>query len=352
MTQAPRTGELGSDKRAGGLIERNDADLRISFLGGPARDIRPSGSCNQLRHSVYRTRTKSEKPETSSKTMDLDIDSLRKWIGKSESQSDQVTPTPIAALSATLDRDDPFPQPGDALPPFWHRLYFLPICRQSELGPDGHPKRGGFLPPVPLPRRMYAGARLQFHHPVHVGDTISQVSRIVDVNYKSGRTGPLVFVLLRHEISDGAGLALSEEQDIVYRDNPTPGAPEGAPHKAPDNAAWTQEIHPDVVMLFRYSALLFVGHRIHYDRRYVTEVEGYPGLVVHGPLIATFLLELLKRNVPGANIAGFSFRAIKPLFDIAPFRVSGRVEEDRKTVKLWATTPEGWLAMDATATLA
>jgi 3-methylfumaryl-CoA hydratase len=156
---------------------------------------------------------------------------------------------------------------------------------------------------------------------------------------------------LRHEISDRAGLALSEEQDIVYRDNSTPGAPEGAPHKAPDNAAWTQEVHPDEVMLFRYSALLFVAHRIHYDRRYATEVEGYPGLVVHGPLIATLLLELLKRNAPGANISGFSFRAVKPLFDIAPFLVSGRLEDCGKTVKLWATNPDGWLAMDATATL-
>jgi 3-methylfumaryl-CoA hydratase len=284
--------------------------------------------------------------------MNLDIDSLRKWIGKCESKSDQVIPAPIAALSATLDRDDPFPQPGDALPPFWHRVYFLPICRRSELGPDGHPKRGVFLPPVPLPRRMFAGARLQFHHTLHVGDTISQVSRIVDINYKSGRTGQLVFVVVRHEISDGAGVALSEEQDIVYRENPTPGAPEGAPQKAPDNAAWTQKVHPDEVMLFRYSALLFVGHRIHYDRRYATEIEGYPGLVVHGPLIATLLLELLKRNVPGAKIIGFAFRAVKPIFDIAPFSVSGRVENSGKTVKLWALTPDGMLAMDATATLA
>jgi len=283
--------------------------------------------------------------------MAFDIDSLRTWIGKTETHSDQVTPTPIAALSATLDRDDPFPRPGDSVPPFWHRLYFLPICRQSEVGPDGHPKRGGFLPPVPLPRRMFAGARVLIHHPLHVGDTITRVSRIVDVTYKSGQTGPLVFVLVRHEISTAAGLAVAEEQDIVYRENPVPGAPVPSPQRAPENAAWTRDVHPDPVLLFRYSALIFVGHRIHYDRRYVTEVEGYPGLVVHGPLIASLLLELLKCNVPEAQIARFSFRAIKPLFDTAPFRVSGRME-DAKTVKLWATSPEGWLAMDATATLA
>jgi len=283
--------------------------------------------------------------------MVFDIDSLRTWIGKSETHSDQVTPTPIAALSATLDRDDPFPLSGDSVPPFWHRLYFLPICKQSEIGLDGHPRRGGFLPPVPLPRRMFAGARVVFHHSLRVGDAITRVSRIVDVSYKSGQTGPLVFVKLRYEISNGGGLAITEDQDIVYRDNPAAGAAVPSPQKAPENATWTQNVHPDPVLLFRYSALIFVGHRIHYDRQYVTEVEGYPGLVVHGPLVASLLLELLKRNISGATVAGFSFRALKPLFDTAGFKVNGRME-DAKTVKLWATSPEGWLAMDATATLA
>jgi len=283
--------------------------------------------------------------------MQIEIDFLKKWIGKTETRIDQVTAAPIAALSGTLDRDDPYPKQGDPLPPFWHKIYFLPICRQSEVGPDGHPKRGGFLPPVPLPRRMFAGARLQFFHPVHVGDTITCVSRIVDVSYKEGRSGPLVFVLVRLEISDSNGLAITEEQDIVYRDEAKPGAPEGTPLKAPDNAAWSETIHPDIVTLFRYSALLFVGHKIHYDRKYATEVEGYPGLVVHGPLIASYLLELLKRNMPGATISGFTFRAIKPLFDIAPFTVSGRLEADGKTAKLWAATSEGLLAMEATATV-
>ena len=284
-------------------------------------------------------------------TTEIDVDSLRAWIGKTEVHTDEVTPTPMAALAATLDRDDPFPRLSDPLPPFWHRLYFLPICRASQTGPDGHPKRGGFLPPVPLPRRMFAGARLQFHHPVRVGDKITQESRIVDVSHKSGRTGSLVFVLVRHEISNEIGVAITEEQDIVYRENPAPGSAPPAPQKAPEHATWTQEIRPDSVMLFRYSALIFVGHKIHYDWKYVTEVEGYPGLVVHGPLIATFLLELLKRNAPGTSIAKFSFRAMSPLFDTAPFHVSGRME-DAKTAKLWASSSEGALAMDASVTLA
>jgi len=290
--------------------------------------------------------------EKECEAMELDIESLRKWIGKTETKTDVITAAPFAALSGTLDRNDPYPKTGDPLPPFWHRIYFLPICRQSELGPDGHPKRGGFLPPVSLPRRMFAGARLQFHHPLHVGDSVTLVSKIADVTHKSGRSGSLVFVLVRHEISNSKGVAISEEQDIVYRDDPTPGAPGATPLKPPSDAMWTAQAHPDIVMLFRYSALLFVGHKIHYDRRYAMEVEGYPGLVVHGPLIATLLLELLKKNVPAAHITGFSFRAIKPLFDIAPFSLSGRLENDGKTAKLWATSPEGWLAMEATANLA
>jgi 3-methylfumaryl-CoA hydratase len=287
-----------------------------------------------------------------SDTMDLNLDYLREWRGKTESRSDQVTATPIAALSATLDRDDPFPQPGDPLPPLWHWLYFLPIPRQSELGPDGHAKRGGFLPPVPLPRRMFAGDRVEFHRPLCVGESISRLSRIVDVNTKQGRSGPLVFVVVRHEISDRDGIAVVEEHDIVYRESPKPHDAAPAPQTPPSGATWTREIRPDDVLLFRYSALTFNGHRIHYDRRYVTQVEGYPGLVVHGPLIATLLLDLLRRNLGDASVASLSFRAIRPLFDITPFHVCGKVASDGSTAQLWATDSEGWLAMDATAALA
>jgi 3-methylfumaryl-CoA hydratase len=284
--------------------------------------------------------------------MTVNIDHLREWLGRTESRADVITPTPVAALSATLDREDPSPQAGDALPPLWHWLYFLPICRQSEVGDDGHPRRGGFLPPVPLPRRMWAGSRLQFHHPLRVGDTVSRVSTIVDVKHKEARSGALVFVLVRHEIRNAGGVALTEEHDIVYRDNPTPGEPVPKPQEAPGNHAWAREIHPETVLLFRFSALTFNGHRIHYDRPYVTEVEGYPGLVVHGPFVATLLLDLLRRNLPDARVASFAFRAVRPLFDIAPFSVCGKVEADGKTVKLWAKDSAGWLTLDATAVLA
>ncbi len=267
---------------------------------------------------------------------------------------DHVTAAPAAALSATLDREDPPPQPGDPLPPLWHWLYFLPLHRQSELAPDGHAGRGGFLPPVPLPRRMWAGSRLEFHRPLRVGERIERTSRIADVKFKQGRSGPLVFVLVRHEIRTAEGLALEEEHDIVYRGHsqqqqqPAQPAPRSASEKA---SAWERIIHPDDVLLFRYSALTFNGHRIHYDRRYATEVEGYPGLVVHGPLIATLLLDLLRRSLPQANVSRFAFRAMSPLFDTQPFAVCGQPESGGRVVRLWAKDAAGGLAMEASADL-
>ena len=282
----------------------------------------------------------------------MNLDYLREWCGRSESRSDEVTSAPIAALSATLDRDDPYPKPADSVPPLWHWLYFLPIHRQSELAPDGHAQRGGFLPPAPLPRRMFAGERVQFYHPLRVGERVARLSRIVDVKPKRGRSGPLVFVTVRHEISDDHGLALVEEHDIVYRDYSKPGDSASPPQAAPDDAAWTRDILPHATLLFRYSALTFNGHRIHYDRPYATEVEGYPGLVVHGPLIAILLVDLLRRNLGDVNVRSFSFRAIRPLFDTGPFSICGAVSADRKGAHLWAKDSEGWLAMDATAALA
>ena len=240
--------------------------------------------------------------------------------------------------------------PGSAVPPCWHWLYFLPLHRQSEIGPDGHAKRGGFLPPVPLPRRMWAGSRIDFLAPMHAGQAIRRTSRIADVRMKEGRTGPLVFVHVHHDIHAEGQWVIHEEHDIVYRDLPQAGEPTPLGVPAPAQAAWTREIHPDDVLLFRYSALTFNGHRIHYDRRYVTEVEGYPGLIVHGPLIATLLLDLLRRQLPTAQVRRFAFKAMMPIFDTAPFRVCG--EPQGSSVRLWAVTSEGQLAMEATAELA
>ena len=268
--------------------------------------------------------------------------------------TDVVTPTPVAALSATLDRDPVRPDPRTPLPALWHWLYFLPLHRQSEIGPDGHVRRGGFLPPVPLPRRMWAGSQLVFHRPLRVGDAITRLSIIEDVTEKTGRSGRLVFVKVRHEIrtSERTEPALTEHHDIVYREAPNPGDAAPRPQPAPAASAWEKRWVPDEVLLFRYSALTFNGHRIHYDRRYVTEAEGYPGLVVHGPLIATLLLDLLRWQRPEATVARFEFRAVRPIFDIHPFFVCGEPAADGKSVRLWSRDHEGALAMDASAVLA
>ena len=284
-------------------------------------------------------------------TAPLDTDTLRSWVGKTETRTDVIDARPVSLLSATLDRDDPSPRRGDVLPPLWHWLYFLPSYRLSEAGPDGHAKRGGFLPPVPLPRRMWAGSRIEWQKPIAIGDEVSRHSRIASVTPKSGRGGALVFVVVRHELSTAAGLALVEEHDIVYRELAQAGAESAAPKAAPPAiAAWTRRIVPDDVLLFRYSALTFNSHRIHYDRRYVTEVEGYPGLVVHGPLLATLLVDLLRRQRPHVGLKRFEFRALAPLFDVAPFDVCGLPDDGRGEVLLWAQGAEGALAMRATAT--
>ncbi|WP_198173336.1 FAS1-like dehydratase domain-containing protein [Cupriavidus sp. USMAA2-4] len=277
----------------------------------------------------------------------------RTWIGRREQHEDTITAVPVTALRATLDYPAA-PQPtGTPLPPLWHWLYFLPMHRQSEIGADGHAKRGGFLPPVPLPRRMWAGGQFEFRAPLRVGDRVVRTSTIDDVSTKEGRTGKLVFVKVRHEVCAEGLLepSLVEFHDIVYREAQPSGDVAAIPQAAPSDAAWRRRIVPDDVLLFRYSALTFNGHRIHYDRRYVTEVEGYPGLIVHGPLIATLLLDLLRRELPQADVASFRFRAVRPTFDLHPFHVNGQPQADGKTIHLWASDHEGWLTMDATAVL-
>ncbi|KVC20868.1 FAS1-like dehydratase domain-containing protein [Burkholderia pseudomultivorans] len=278
-------------------------------------------------------------------------ESFDAWIGRREDSPDRITPAPIRLLRATLDDAEPSALP-DVLPPLWHWLYFLPGERQSNIGIDGHPRRGGFLPPVALPRRMWAGGRLQFLRPLAVDTPIQRRSTIANVQSKSGRSGQLVFVTVLHEIGDAQGVAIREEQDIVYRDAPPPaaaGTPAPAPQPAPTDEQYSRIVIPDPVLLMRFSALTFNGHRIHYDRPYAMHEEGYPGLVVHGPLIAMLLMEELRRRHPGKTIRGFDFKAVSPLFDTAPFTVNGKLEGH--TARVWARGPQGQLAMQASIEL-
>ncbi len=269
------------------------------------------------------------------------------WIGKSEETSDTLTLSPAQRMAATLNKLEVF-VPGTALPPAWHWLYFLPAVRLDHTADDGHVKRGGFMPPVDLPRRMWAGGRLAFHRPLHIGERALKKSTIAEINVKQGKSGALVFVLVRHEIIGEQGLALLEEQDIVFREAPTTQSAPAA-QTAPAEAQFSREIKPDPVLLFRYSALTFNSHRIHYDRDYCRDVEGYPGLVVHGQLTASFMLELLHEHAPNRVLKAFSFRAVSALYDHQPFQLAGRI--DGEAVQLWALNAEGNLAMTANATL-
>lgn len=291
---------------------------------------------------------------TSTLTLDpATLAHLQSWTGSTETLLDQATAAPVGALSATLDRDDRAPVAGDALPALWHWLYFLPQYRHSALGPDGHARRGGFLPPVPLPRRMWGGGRLRWQaaNPLRVGDALRRVSTIESVTHKRGRSGDLLFVLVRHAISNDAGLCLTEEHDIVYRAAAQAGEVVSAPIVAEPGAPWQREVLADAVLLFRYSALTFNSHRIHYDRSYVVQEEGYPGLVVHGPLIATLLLDLVRRHLPDATVDEFSFKALRPTFDRHPLRLHAQPSPDGRSVRVWASDHEGWLTMQGDVAL-
>lgn len=322
-------------------------------------------------------------------TNDINIEHLQQWIGKTHLHTDTVSSVPVTALRATLDYPEKSIQPGYSLPKLWHWLYFLPMDRQSDIDASGHAKLGGFMPPVPLPRRMWAGSQLAFNHPIKVGDTIERRSTINNVTHKIGKSGDLVFVQVMHQINcttqaDQLGQtfqsvygddsnqvhkhssisdntqAITEYHDIVYRAaSQTKTPPPPSPKAAPSLADWERTVHTNDVLLFRYSALTFNGHRIHYDRRYVTEVEGYPGLIVHGPLIATLLLDALQKELPDVVVTHYDFKAIKPIFDTHPFYVCGAVATEQDagsssnsgstSVHLWAKDHIGDIAMDAVA---
>lgn len=270
------------------------------------------------------------------------------WIGREETVRERILPERVAALAATLDLED-VPGPSGALPPGWHWIFFNPFVRRRGLGIDGHPRRGGFLPPIPLPRRMWAGGRLSFHAPLSIGGEAERRSEIVKVEVKTGKRGQLVFVTVRHTVSANGGACLTEEQDIVYREAPPPGSAPAPLDPAPMDASVSEEIVPDPTLLFRYSALTSNGHRIHYDQPYATREEGYRDLVVHGPLLATLLQGLATRTRPRRTMTGFSFRGIAPVFVDRPFRLEAAPAQDSEDLQVWIQGPDGELCMQGTA---
>jgi 3-methylfumaryl-CoA hydratase len=280
----------------------------------------------------------------------LDRDLLRRWIGRTEVMRDTVGIRLARGLRATLDQEDAEPAEGDAAPLGVHWCLAPPAAKMSDLGPDGHPATGGFLPPVPLPRRMWAGSTLRFADALRIGDVVERRSRIVNVVVKQGRSGRLCFVTIDHAFSTARGPAISERQDIVYREfgpKDAPSATQVEPQPpVPAESGWHRDMTVDPVLLFRYSALTFNGHRIHFDRGYATGTEGYRGLVVHGPLQATFLLEFAVR-IRQHGPQGFMVRALKPLCDTEPFRLAARQSESG--LELWIEDGAG-RTMEAAAT--
>lgn len=280
--------------------------------------------------------------------MAVDIESLKQWIGRRESDVDYVTIPSVHRLAATLDRDDPLPRIGDPLPVGWHFILFPRVVRHSRIGADGHPELGDFLPPVSLPRRMFASRRTTLTADLRVGDEVRRESTIKDVTLKQGRSGAMVFVTVRTDFLSPRGLAITEEQDLVYRSEANKNAPPPAPQPAPGKAAWSRTITPDPVMLFRYSALTFNGHRIHYDHPYVTQTEGYPERVVNGGLTTLFAFELARAHA-ATPLRFVSARAMRPLFVNRPFTACGEPSADGKSAKLWAMNDENALALSVTA---
>lgn len=279
--------------------------------------------------------------------MELDLAHLRQWIGRKEVCEERAGIGLVERFNATLNRSDVAGE-GDIAPQLLH-LCIAPVAAlTAELGEDGHPARGGFLPPVPLPRRMWAGGRFDFAAPIRVGAMVNRRSVIRDVTVKEGRSGTLCFVTVDHRIESDGELAINERQDIVYRDldKADPGKPRRQSGSPAPEGNWRERVEPAATLLFRYSALTFNSHRIHYDLPYARDVEGYPGLIVHGPMQATMLAHFAAR-IKGNPPRAFEFRSLSPLFDDAPFTLNAR--EDESGLSLWTSRVDGPVAMEAKA---
>jgi 3-methylfumaryl-CoA hydratase len=285
-------------------------------------------------------------------TTAFNIEDLKKHIGRKQTATDVLHPGPANLLRLAFGRQEPELREGDPLPPAWLALYFLPRIATADLRPDGSPRDTGVIPPMPLPRRMFAGERVRFHRPLRLGESVRRDTELSDISVKSGGTGTLVFATMTSRVFGPEGLAVEDERRTVFREEVQSGERNQAPRRepAPADTPWRRRITPDPVLLFRFSALTFNSHRIHYDRSWAMEVEGYPGLVVHGPLTTTLLIDFARDSNPGRRLVAYATQARAPLFDNAPFELRGR--PTAKGGELWAVTPEGTVAMSAEVELA
>jgi 3-methylfumaryl-CoA hydratase len=284
-----------------------------------------------------------------SATIELDLDALRSHIGRRQESTDVVTAVPANLLRLAFARPEGAYKDGDLLPPGWQILYFLPQYRGDELRPDGAPADSGVVPPMPFPRRMFAGDRFRFVAPIRIGETLRRETELADISAKPGGTGTLVFATVVNRIYGAGGLAVEEERRTVFREEVKPGERNQAPRRegAPTDVPWRRTITPSAVLLFRFSALTFNSHRIHYDKAWAMDVEGYPGLVVHGPLTSTLLLDFARDSNPGQTFRTYTTQARAPLFETSPFELRGRPTADGRGAEVWAVTPEGTVAMSA-----
>jgi 3-methylfumaryl-CoA hydratase len=282
----------------------------------------------------------------------IEVSALRRHIGTRIAEEDVATAAPLKAIVATFDRQEEAPAEGQPIPPGWHIGYFLPTTPTAHLAADGTPSGTGVLPKVPLPRRMYAGARLAFHDAIRVGDRLRRETELTDLQLREGGTGMLILMTQTRRIITPRGLAITEDYDIVYREAVNAGAKGGITRRqdAPSGLPWRRTVAAGPVALFRFSALTGNPHRIHYDRPYAMEIEGYPGLVVHGPFTQTCLIDFVRDHVPGRSLGTFRMRARAPLFETAPFDLVGRPTQDGAACEVWALTPSGTVAMEASAT--
>jgi 3-methylfumaryl-CoA hydratase len=279
-----------------------------------------------------------------------DAIALESWLGRTRRDEDEITLGAVQRLAATLDLDPTTFRRGSEIPESWYAILFAPVARESTLQPDGHIVTGDFLPPLHGTRRMFAGRRANFIKPLKIGDMVSRVSTLTRAEPKAGRTGPFTLVTVRQEIRGPSGLALTEEQDVVYRAAVEVGvvAPQREAAPVTDKPAWSTPIELDPVLVFRYSALTFNAHRIHYDLPYARDIEGYPSLVMNGGLTALLLIETARPHLPGP-IAGYAARAMSPLFVGQRAAFHGRLAGDGAT--LWASGPDGGLAYRVDVTL-
>lgn len=285
--------------------------------------------------------------------MGIDIEGLRRHIGRKKIDHDIATATQAAALALIFGRPQDAPEASDLIQPGWHWAYFWAMSPRDQLGLDGLPTEDAVMPKMPFPRRMFAGSTLTFHAPIRVGEAIRRETELTDLSLRTGASGSLIFATTTMRIFGPRGLAMVDERQGVFREEVPAGGKTVPPKREapPEGLAWRRTVEVDVVTLFRYSAVTFNPHRIHYDRPYATEVEGYPGLIVHGPFVQQCLLDFIRDHHPGRSIAKFVMRARAPLFDTAPFTLVGR-PAGNDACEVWALTPEGTIAMSATATLA